>query len=216
MSWLGAGPAWCVKCNTERPSIKRGKARICLVCKDPVAPRPSKYGNKPTKSKFTLGRNGKPRTFQSKKEANREPVLLALQNVGEIKGLTYQQPFRLELYGTQAVDALLLYLDTCEPGPDGEWAFEKTWFGRLINEVRRSRQCVGKWLADYSYTTKSGELIVEDVKGRPTPVYSLKKKLVLVACGLEIQEPKEGGVQQRARGCGIRGRGTGARLLGGR
>lgn len=30
------------------------------------------------------------------------------------------------------------------------------------------------------------------------------------------QEPGEGGVQQRARGCGISGRGTGSRLMGGR
>lgn len=197
--------SWCTKCNKETPSVRKGlRSRwTCMVCHEPVLVR-SKFGNIPTKSKHTG------RTFQSKKEANREPVLLALQNVGEIVDLKYQVPYRLDLFGTQAVEALLEALDATKP--EG-WC---TWIADSIQNVRRSRQCVGKWIADYAYETKSGETVVEDVKGYPTPIYSLKKKLVSVAHGLEIQEPTSGGVQQKARGAGIAGRGTGARLMGGR
>lgn len=34
------------------------------------------------------------------------------------------------------------------------------------------------YVADFSYRDERGELIIEDVKGQPTPVYRLKKKLV--------------------------------------
>jgi hypothetical protein len=171
-----------------------------MVCHDPVAPGKSKFSNIPTKSRHTG------RTFQSRREANREPVLLALQNAGEITDLRYQVPFRLELYGTQAVDALLAWLDEYGmPAPP-----------RLTGDVRRSRQSVAVYKADFTYRTKDGELIVEDPKGARTPVYSMKKRLMVLAHNVEIQEPGVGGVQQRARGCGIRGRGTGARLMGGR
>lgn len=208
MSWLGAGVDFCVTCAAERPTIKRGKVRLCVTCKDPVAPRPSKYGNKPTRSKHTG------RMFQSKREANREPVLLAQLNSGQITDLRYQVPFRLDLYGTHAVDAVLAVIEEWIPKfPDGGVN------GRLIRlaqEVRRSRQTVAVYKADFTYLTKTGELIVEDPKGFVKPEYRMKKKLMVLAHNVEIQEPKEGGVQQRARGCGIRGRGTGARLMGGR
>lgn len=208
MSWLGAGVAFCVKCNQDRPAIKRGKVRICVTCKDPVEPRPSKYGNKPTRSKHTG------RVFQSKREANREPVLLALQNSGQITDLQYQVPFRLELYGTQAVDALLAFVEEwCPTFPASGAA---AWGRRYAEDVRRSRQCVAVYKADFTYRTKSGELVVEDPKGFVKPEYRMKKRLMALAHNVEIQEPGEGGVQQRARGCGIRGRGTGARLMGGR
>lgn len=202
---------WCTGCNKEQPTQRKGLRgpRRCMVCRDIVEVK-SKYSNVPTRSKHTG------RLFQSRKEANREPVLLALANVGEIVGLTYQQPFRLDVYGTPAVEALLEAL--------GNWlvvteplTVQGVEVKRLARDVERSRQCVGKWIADYSYTTKAGELIVEDVKSvaTKTPVYRLKKKLVSVSHGLDIQEPGDGGVQQRARGAGISGRGTGARLMGG-
>lgn len=37
------------------------------------------------------------------------------------------------------------------------------------------------YIADFSYITKNGTIIVEDVKGMRTPVYLLKKKLFLYA-----------------------------------
>lgn len=206
MSWLGAGVDFCVTCAAERPTIKRGKVRICVTCKDPVAPRPSKFGNKPTRSKHTG------RMFQSKREANREPVLLALQNSGQITDLKYQVPFRLELYGTEAVNVLLEALECAQP-QGGQWC---RWIADAIKNLRLSRQCVAVYKADFTYRTKAGDLVVEDPKGFVKPEYRMKKKLMLLAHSVEIQEPGEGGVQQRARGCGIRGRGTGARLMGGR
>ena len=35
------------------------------------------------------------------------------------------------------------------------------------------------YLADFIYVDKSGDVIIEDVKGMATPVYKLKKKLLL-------------------------------------
>lgn len=204
VSWRGAGTAFCVKCNTERPAIKRGRARICVTCKEPLAPGKSKYNNIPTRSKHTG------RTFQSKREANREPVLLAMQNSGQITDLRYQVPFRLELYGTQAVEALLLHLTSERTSNHDEWT------ARLVTDIQRSRQSVAIYKADFTYLTKAGQLVVEDPKGYVKPEYRMKKKLMVLAHNIEIQEPKEGGVEQRARGCGISGRGTGARLMGGK
>ncbi len=39
---------------------------------------------------------------------------------------------------------------------------------------------VGKYIADFSYITKSGKKIIEDVKSKPTmtPLYRLKKKIL--------------------------------------
>jgi hypothetical protein len=46
-----------------------------------------------------------------------------------------------------------------------------------------------KYIADFVYTS-NGRLMVEDVKSKPTmtPVYRLKKKLMLAFHGIEIQE----------------------------
>ena len=48
---------------------------------------------------------------------------------------------------------------------------------------------VGVYEADFGYVVSETEtLIVEDVKGEPTPVYRLKKKLVRALYGIEIVE----------------------------
>lgn len=166
--------------------------------------RRSKYNAIPTRSRHTG------RMFPSRLEAGREPVLLALQNTGEIKELMYQTPFSIELYSTQAVDALLTAVEALS-------AEDRTpiWLDRVVREVRLSRQKVCTYKADFTYLTKDGALVVEDTKGPSPPVYRLKKKLMVVAHNIEIQEPNVSGVQQRARGCGIRGKGTGSRLRGG-
>ena len=206
--WRGAGVAFCVKCNAERPTIKAGRKRLCVTCKEPVFVNSlSKYRNIPTRSRHTG------LMFQSKKEANREPVLLAMQNAGEITDLKYQQPFRLEVYGTEAVNALMAYLLQMQEAFGFSWSPGLT---KLLDDVCRSRQCIAIYKADFTYKTKAGELVVEDPKGYVKPEYRMKKKLMLAAHGIEIQEPGEGGVQMRARGAGIHGRGTGARLMGGR
>lgn len=47
---------------------------------------------------------------------------------------------------------------------------------------------VCEYRADFSYKDKSGEVVVEDVKGVKTPVYRLKKRLVRALYGVEIKE----------------------------
>lgn len=197
-SWRLTG--WCVRCNADRPFVRAKGARRCIVCLEPVAPAPSKYKNVPTVSKHTG------RLFQSKKEARREPSLLGELNAGHITDLQYQVPFRLELFSTQAVEALLDYMD------GEEWDHERLM--GLVRDVRRSRQCICKYVADFTYL-RDGRLVVEDPKGYRKPEYRIKKKLMVLAHNIEIQEPGDGGVQMRARGAGIRGRGTGSRFMGG-
>jgi Protein of unknown function (DUF1064) len=47
---------------------------------------------------------------------------------------------------------------------------------------------VGKYIADFQYCTRDGELVVEDCKGVATPVYRLKKRIVEAQYGLRITE----------------------------
>jgi hypothetical protein len=42
--------------------------------------------------------------------------------------------------------------------------------------------------ADFSYWTKGGQRVIEDVKGVRTPVYLLKKKIIEALYGFEIVE----------------------------
>jgi hypothetical protein len=161
----------------------------------------SKYNAIPTRSRHTG------RMFQSRLESQREPVLLALQNVGEIHDLQYQTRFALEVYGTQAVDALLERIEAEQPFAS---------LDKLAKDARRSRQKICEYRADFTYRTKAGAFTVEDTKGYVTPEYRIKKRLMVAAHNIEIIEPNVSGVTQRARGAGIRGRGTGSRLKGGR
>ncbi len=49
---------------------------------------------------------------------------------------------------------------------------------------------VGTYIADHVYKNAAGELVVEDVKGCPTPEYELKKKLMKALHGIDIFEWK--------------------------
>lgn len=211
--------SFCLTCATDRPVSKeyptgrdgtRGRRKVwaCIVCHEETAPIPSKMANIPTESKLSLGKNGKPRVFQSRKEARREPALVALQNVGAITKLEYQRPFDLSVYGSQAVEALL---DGIERANSGNRTLE-----RLAREVHLSRQRVAKYVADFAYLDDRGVLVVEDVKGRRLPQYRMKKRLMVACHNIEIEEPEDSGVQQRARGAGVSGAHTGCRLRGGR
>lgn len=196
--------AWCTRCNQPRPyrRAEKGRGKVCLFCGDPVQ-MGSKYRNEPTRSKHTG------RLFQSKKESRREPTLLALQNAGQITDLRYQVPFRLELYATGTVDDLLAWIEQHdEIGADH--------LGVLVRNVRRSRRKVCVYRADFTYRDHLGRFVVEDPKGYRKPEYRIKRELMVLAHNVEIVEPEEGGIQQRARGAGIRGPGTGSRLMGGR
>jgi hypothetical protein len=44
------------------------------------------------------------------------------------------------------------------------------------------------YIADFTYNNRTGQLVVEDVKGARTPVYRLKKKLIEAYYGIEITE----------------------------
>lgn len=45
-----------------------------------------------------------------------------------------------------------------------------------------------KYIADFTYTTKDGEKVVEDVKGLKTREYIIKRKLMLWEFGIVIRE----------------------------
>jgi hypothetical protein len=205
--------SFCTRCNQDRPVSReyptgrdgtrgRRKVWVCVVCHEEAAPIPSKMRNIPTASKLSLGRDGKPRMFQSRKEARREPALVALQNVGAITELQYQRPFELAVYGSQAVEALLEAVEA--------WGQHRV----LAREVRLSRQHVARYIADFTYLDDRGVFHVEDVKGRRLPEYRMKKKLMAACWNIEIEEPEDTGVQQRARGAGVVGAHTGYRLRG--
>lgn len=54
-------------------------------------------------------------------------------------------------------------------------------------------QLYGKWrattyVADFTYTDKNGQFVVEDAKGFRTEVYRIKKKLMLLRHGIIIKE----------------------------
>ena len=56
-------------------------------------------------------------------------------------------------------------------------------------DIRVNGKFCGFYKADFRYTlTSTGERKVEDVKGMPTPVYRLKKKLIEAMHGIEIIE----------------------------
>ena len=56
----------------------------------------------------------------------------------------------------------------------------------IVNNVK-----LGFYKADFRYVDlASNKLIVEDVKGMKTPIYSLKKKLMKAIHGIEILETK--------------------------
>ena len=56
---------------------------------------------------------------------------------------------------------------------------------RFPIEVNGMRVCT--YIADFEYRNADGR-VVEDVKGKPTPVYNLKKRLIRAVHGIEIQE----------------------------
>lgn len=99
--------------------------------------------------------DGKPVTFDSKREAARWDELVLLQKAGKIFNLR-RQP-RYVLIPAQRID------------------------GKLVEQP-----CV--YVADFAYRTKDGAEIVEDAKGVKTPVYIIKRKLMLLVHGIKITE----------------------------
>ena len=96
--------------------------------------------------------------FDSKKEANRYIELKTLLLAGKITGLELQKSYVL-------IPAQ--YLN--------------------INGKRKCIERPLKYVADFVYH-QDGKTVVEDVKGRKTPAYIIKRKLMLWVNGIKISE----------------------------
>ena len=128
-----------------------------------------KYGN--TKIVTSEG------TFDSKKEFDRYCVLRILSRAGEIKDLDRQVTFPLIPAQREKIG---VYKSGARKGQPKE--------GRVIERSVT-------YVADFVYTvTKTGERVVEDVKGYRDPasaaykVFTIKRKLMLWIHGIKIQE----------------------------
>ncbi len=117
-----------------------------------------KYKNK----KVTFGGE----TFDSLKEYRRFCELRLLQRAGKIKDI--QRQVKFVLIPTQR-----------EPDKIGVRGGVKK--GRIIEQ-----ECA--YFADFTYTTDTGDYVVEDTKGVRTKDYIIKRKLMLYIHGIRIQE----------------------------
>lgn len=111
--------------------------------------------------------------FDSKKEAARYEVLKVMQKSGVIENLRMQVPFVL-IPDQREKDVWVPYKKPIK-GETGRWKP-----GKVIE-----RRCV--YVADFVYE-QEGRTIVEDVKGRRTREYNLKRKLLLYQYGIKIKE----------------------------
>jgi hypothetical protein len=112
-------------------------------------------------------------TFASKKEAQRYEVLKVLEKSGIISDLRMQVPYLL-IPEQKAPETWVPYKRPVN-GQLGRWKP-----GRTLE-----RACV--YVADFVYT-QDGETVVEDVKGRRTKEYIVKRKLLLKVYGIRIKE----------------------------
>ena len=56
----------------------------------------------------------------------------------------------------------------------------------LIPKQEGEREC--SYIADFIFTNKNGDFVCEDVKGMRTPVFVIKRKLMLWVHGIRITE----------------------------
>lgn len=106
-------------------------------------------------------KNKKQRGYDSKKESRRAFELEMLQKAGEISNLKEQVVYELIPAQYKVID------------------------GKRIC-IERSV----KYIADFQYIDKNGNLVVEDVKSPATrtPAYIIKRKLMLYVHGIKIKE----------------------------
>ena len=107
--------------------------------------------------------------FPSKHEANRYCELKLLERAGEISDLRLQVDF--ELIPNQ-------YATEKRYGKNGKELKDK--------QILLERKVV--YRADFVYTDKDGNQVVEDTKGFKTKEYLIKRKLMRYIHGIEIQE----------------------------
>ena len=124
-----------------------------------MAYRKSKYGNKVV---YHQGMK-----FDSKDERSRYFYLKAMQDRGEISDLRMQVPFEIipAVYETQEVQL-------------------KT----KVKTVQKLVQKAAHYIADFVYTDRNGNQVVEDSKGFRTKEYLLKKKMMRAFLGITINE----------------------------
>ena len=103
--------------------------------------------------------NKKYEGYDSKKEYYRSNELKLLQRAGEITN--FQEQVTYELVPSQ-------------------------W--KVIDGKKKCIEHAVKYIADFQYTDKAGNTIVEDTKGFKTEVYKIKKKLMLHVHGIKIRE----------------------------
>ncbi|MBP0976831.1 MAG: DUF1064 domain-containing protein [Oscillospiraceae bacterium] len=109
--------------------------------------------------------------FDSKKEMRRYSELKLLERAGEISDLKIQVPF-------------LLMPDQYEPSKEVYTRGENK--GKLKKGKLIEKSC--QYIADFTYVDRGGNYIVEDVKGKRTKEYIIKKKLMLYFHGVRIKE----------------------------
>lgn len=97
--------------------------------------------------------------YDSRKEKRRATDLFYLQKAGEISGLREQVAFELL------------------PAQYREKDGRRVCVERAVNYV-----------ADFAYTDKEGNFVVEDTKGFRTKDYIIKRKLMLWLHGIEVRE----------------------------
>ena len=54
-------------------------------------------------------------------------------------------------------------------------------------------ELVCRYVSDFTYLDGTGKMVVEDVKGMPTPIYKLKKKLMRAVLGIDVVEVRKAG-----------------------
>lgn len=108
--------------------------------------------------------------FDSKKEYQRYLELKLLEKAGEIIELRRQVKYTL-IPAQREPDTI---------GPKG---------GKIHGKVIEREVA---YIADFAYLTKSGDIVVEDVKGykngQAYAVYTIKRKLMLERYGIRIKE----------------------------
>lgn len=109
--------------------------------------------------------------FDSKKEMKRYADLKFLQRGGKISELKIQVPFLL--LPDQYAPSTEIYTKGENKG--------KPKRGKLLE-----KSC--QYIADFTYFDENGNFIVEDVKGKKTKEYLIKRKLMLYFHGIRIYE----------------------------
>lgn len=109
--------------------------------------------------------------FDSKHEAERYVVLRAMEKNKEITNLSLQVPF--VLIPEQREESKEIYRSGKNKG--------QLKPGRLLERPLT-------YIADFVYTDKNGNVVVEDAKGMRTKEYIIKRKLMLYMRKIQIKE----------------------------